>query len=82
MKLYNQIIRHKRFMDVCCLVIKDFKTQVAHKLKIMWINQGYTESYNLNINQRIEILDKDLKDWEILLDRSSKCYRNAKWSNL
>ena len=82
MNLYNQVIRHKRFMDVCCLVIKDFKTQTKHKLKIMWMNQGYKKSYFIDQVQNIEIQFNDLKDWEICLDKYPTCYRYAKWKGL
>jgi hypothetical protein len=78
--LFDRVIRHKRFMDVCVLVTKSF--DVGHKLKVKgkWVNMAYVRSYELGVNAKFDVAKSDLKDWEYCVSPEGKeCLRYAEW---
>ena len=74
----NIFIKHKKYVDVCCLVLKHFNTGTKHKLKIQWWNLGYVNSHNMGYTQNIIIEHSDLKNWQ-WTGEMTPFLRNANW---
>lgn len=73
----GDVIRHKTFKDVCCLV----KASIGNVFYVSWINMGYTKSWFLPIDMECLYTD-DFTEWEICLDPDPLCYRYAAWRSL
>jgi hypothetical protein len=80
--LYGRCIKHNRNMDVCYVITKAFNTGKKHVLKAFVVNQGYVESYPLDVNIKLTIKLEDLKDWHYCKDVNAKCLRYAEWAQL
>ena len=74
----NIFIKHEKYKDVCCHVLKSFYTGTRYKLKIQWWNLGYVNSWCMGYTQNIEIEDSDLSNWLYTTDMISYL-RNANW---
>jgi hypothetical protein len=73
-------IKHKKYRDVCCQVLKRYDFEHKMKLKIMWWNLGCEKSWCMGYQQNIVIMDGELKDWEMTNDEPV-CLRDANWRN-
>lgn len=76
MVVKGDIIKHTKFMDVCCLVRHVYPDNT---LCIEWINQGYVESWPLRVG--IEFIKLDT-GWFKCDDTNVKCYRDSSWSKI
>ena len=72
----GDVIRHKKFMDVACVVLSNHYST----FKVDWINTGFVDSYMMGVKQTIKI--RNLKDWQICITPNDKCLRYATWRNL
>lgn len=77
----GSFIKHKKYRDVCCLIVKSFYVENRYKLKIQFWNQGFEKSWNLGITQNIEISNEDKKNW-LWTNDQIVCLRNANWISL
>ena len=72
----GDLIRHKRFMDVVCVVMDCDANKMA---TVMWYNMGFVTGWFVPVKpERISVAG----DWEICLHPEAKCLRYAEWENL
>jgi len=78
---YGHMIKHKKFKDVCIFVQKAYTFSHKTKIKGLWFNQGFVETFSLNMNARIVIKKEEYSNWYICVE-NTKCVRKAIWANI
>lgn len=81
------VIKHDKFMDICCQVLDIEEFAEYFRLEVEWINQGYKESWIVPCHtptntQWIEIKKADVGQWQVCTEQDPVCYRNAGWKQL
>lgn len=79
MLYYNQVIKHKRSMDVAFDIVGILEMPGSFRLSGFWINQAFVKSFRIK-HGNIEIQKKDLKHWLYCLTPHDKCIRNSQWA--
>lgn len=74
-------LKHKLYKDVCFQVLSSVSVRDRIKLKVLWWNLGYVNSYCMGIKQHTEIYRFDYCNWLCTNDMVS-CLRNANWKEL
>jgi len=80
----SSVIKHDRFMDVAIYVNKVFINYEKgyYKIKGIFINQAYVESFPINEKIKFKIEFKDKGDWSICNNPWAKCLRDQTWRPL
>lgn len=81
----DDVIKHEKFLDVA-FKVHSFKTY-GNKIRVkgMWLNQGFEETFIIFDRPTTIMLTKDkLHEWLILNyeDKGLKCIRNGRWQRL
>ncbi len=78
----GDIIKHHKFMDVCCEIL-DIKHKITGlAVTVKWLNQGFTKSWILPAKkQSIFIRNGEMNNWSVAQD-NPVCLRNAVWRQL
>jgi hypothetical protein len=77
----NDIIKHRNFKDIA-LLIKSVEYSPGLGLHIAgdWINQGFDNTYLLNIDAHINITEDRITQWLVCKDPEAyNTVRNATW---
>lgn len=79
----GDIIKHKAFLDVAvqALVITQ-SPEGDLDIGGVWINQGCTNSYYINIPINFILKKEHIRDWYKCLNPTSKFIRNETWEQL
>lgn len=78
----NDIIKHRRFLDVCVFVTDVKENESAMEIQGYWVNLGFTRSYVIQEAQ-ITIDKNDLQNWLLCLNYENvNCLRYADWNAL
>jgi len=77
----DDLIKHRKSMDVCFQVVSVYKGSKAFKLKGYWMNQGRIESWLLlSKHSYIEIQYENMKDILFATEiEDNTCFRYCGW---
>jgi hypothetical protein len=76
------LIRHVKAMDVCVRIHKTYNIGHKYKIKGMWMNMGFVNTFPMGMIARFEIKNENLGDWEYCTEPDKTCVRYSTWRNL
>ena len=87
----GDLIKHEKFLDVCLEVRDVFDYGHGLKIRGVWWNMGFVESYSMGITVTLNVAKNstdiasyrrtDISQWQVLSHESflDSCFRNSKW---
>ena len=82
----GDIIKHRAALDTAVQIMSATKhaENGSYEIRGMWLNQGFVDTYAINILAEFTIKKEDLSNWMkcLLTLDEIRCIRNANWAQL
>lgn len=80
----GDIIKHKAAKDTAVYIISSLQHPLTQDIEIkgIWINQGFVNTYEINILAEFTIKKEHLNNWLKSLNPNAKCIRYEEWKSL
>lgn len=75
----GDFIKHQASMDVAIKIDKVLVFEHKVKVKGVWWNQGFVDSFCMGMPVRFEIKTRHLHNWLICDNPIAQCIRGEKW---